>query len=400
MIYKFYRKTAAVFIVFTALIMAAVFVFHQLLPERFCLSGNDLKYASSLGKIITFENNSEKAEEVFMRQNSSRIFTAKLLGIFPIKNVSVNLSDEKILTVCGTPFGVKMFIDGVLVVDFSEIETENGKNCPAKNAGLFKGDIIKSIDGTEVFTNEDVAEAIENSDGKILEIKALREGKEISVSVTPEMLSDQSGYKAGFWVRDSSAGIGTVTFFDPENLSFGGLGHAVCDADTGKILPFSSGEIVEATITNVHKGIPGDPGELCGTFIGKKNLGTVRINKETGLYGTLEYEIEGVDMPIAPKQEIHEGSAVILSTVDGSEAKEYDVIIEKISLSDENMTKNMVIKVTDKELIEMTGGIVQGMSGSPIIQDGKLVGAVTHVLVNDPTRGYGIFIENMLETVG
>ena len=397
MIYKFYRKTAAVLIAFAAFIMAAVFVFHQLLPERFCLSGSELKYASSFGKIITFEKNSEKAKEVFMRQNTPQIFTAKLLGIFPIKNVSVNLSDEKILTVCGTPFGVKMFIDGVLVVDLSEIETENGKNCPAKNAGLFKGDVIKSIDGTEVFTNEDVSETIENSGGKTLEIKVLREEKEVLVSVTPEMLSDQSGYKAGFWVRDSSAGIGTVTFYDPENLSFGGLGHAVCDADTGKILPFSSGEIVEATITDVHKGIPGDPGELCGAFIGTENLGTVKINNETGLYGTLEYKIEGMDMPVAPKQEIYEGPAVILSTVDGSEAKEYDVVIEKISLSDESMTKNMVIKVTDKELIETTGGIVQGMSGSPIIQNGKLVGAVTRVFVNDPTKGYGIFIENMLD---
>ena len=399
MIYKFYRKTTAVLIVFVTLIMSAVFVFHQLLPERFCLSGSELRYASSLGKIVTFENDYKEAREVFMRQNSSQTFTAKLLGIFPVKEVFVNFTGEKILTVCGTPFGVKMFIDGVLVVDFSEIETENGTICPAKSAGLIKGDVIKSIDGTEVFTNEDVSEAIENSGGKTLEVSVLREGNPLSIFITPKMLSDQSGYKAGFWVRDSSAGIGTVTFFDPENLSFGGLGHAVCDADTGKILPFSSGEIVEATITDVHKGIPGDPGELCGAFIGTENLGTVKINNETGLYGTLEYKIEGIDIPVAPKQEIYEGPAVILSTVDESEAKEYDVVIEKISLSDESMTKNMVIKVTDKELIETTGGIVQGMSGSPIIQDGKLVGAVTHVFVNDPTKGYGIFIENMLEAV-
>ncbi|MBR3962103.1 MAG: SpoIVB peptidase [Oscillospiraceae bacterium] len=400
MIYKFYRKFAAVFIALTALIMAAVFVFHQFLPERFLLSGSEMKYSSSFGKIITFEKSSVKAAEVLSRQNSQQIFTAKLLGIFPIKEVFVNFSEEKIVTVCGTPFGVKMFIDGVLVVDFSKIETENGKICPAQSAGLLKGDVIKSIDGTEVFTNEDVSEIIQKSGGKTLDFSVLREDENVIVSITPEMLSDQSGYKAGFWVRDSSAGIGTVTFFDPENLSFGGLGHAVCDVDTGKILPFSSGEIVEAAITKVKKGIPGNPGELSGAFIGKENLGTVKNNNETGLYGTLEYEIGGTNMPIAPKQEIYEGPAVILSTISGTEAKEYDIVIEKISLSDESMTKNMVIKVTDKELIETTGGIVQGMSGSPIIQDGKLVGAVTHVLVNDPTKGYGIFIENMLEAAG
>ena len=212
------------------------------------------------------------------------------------------------------------------------------------------------------------------------------------------MLADGSGYKAGFWVRDSSAGIGTLTFYDPENLSFAGLGHAVCDVDTGTVLPFSSGEIVTAAITKVKKGTAGAPGELGGTFTGTERLGTVKINNETGLYGTLEYEIGGISVPLAPKQEIYEGAAVILSTIDGTETAEYDIIIEKISLSDDSLTKNMIIRVTDDDLIEITGGIVQGMSGSPIIQDGKLVGAVTHVFVNDPTKGYGIFIENMLET--
>ena len=397
MFYRIYRKATAVFIAFLSLVMAVVFVFQYFLPDRFYISGNELDFSSSYGKIISFDTNYGKAKEVFSRNDNSFSAKAKLLGILPLKEVSVTVSDEKIVTVCGTPFGVKMFTDGVLVVDFSEIETENGRRCPASESGLLEGDLIKAINKTDVFRNEDVAEIIEKSEGKELSFSVLRNGKAMEISLIPEMLKDQSGYKAGFWVRDSSAGIGTLTFYDPEDLSFAGLGHAVCDIDTGTVLPFSSGEIVPAAITKIKKGVSGAPGELGGAFIGKDDLGTVKINNETGLYGTLEYTIEGIEMPVAHKQDIYEGSAVILSTVEGTEAEEYDILIEKIALSDDSLTKNMVIKVVDEELIEATGGIVQGMSGSPIIQDGKLIGAVTHVFVNDPTKGYGIFAENMLE---
>ena len=397
MFYRIYRKATAVFIAFLSLVMAVVFVFQYFLPDRFYVSGSELDFSSSYGKIISFDTNYGKAKEVLSRNDNSFSAKAKLLGILPLKEVSVTVSDEKIVTVCGTPFGVKMFTDGVLVVDFSEIETENGRRCPASESGLLEGDLIKAINKTDVFRNEDVAEIIEKSEGKELSFSILRNGKSMEISLIPEMLKDQSGYKAGFWVRDSSAGIGTLTFYDPEDLSFAGLGHAVCDIDTGTVLPFSSGEIVPAAITKIKKGVSGTPGELGGAFIGKDDLGIVKINNETGLYGTLEYTIEGIEMPVAHKQDIYEGSAVILSTVEGTEAEEYDILIEKIALSDDSLTKNMVIKVVDEELIEATGGIVQGMSGSPIIQDGKLIGAVTHVLVNDPTKGYGIFAENMLE---
>ena len=397
MFYRIYRKATAVFIAFFSLAMAVVFVFQYFLPDRFYISGNELDFSSSYGKIISFDTNYGKAKEVLSRNDNSFSAKAKLLGILPLKEVSVTVSDEKIVTVCGTPFGVKMFTDGVLVVDFSEIETENGRRCPASESGLLEGDLIKAINKTDVFRNEDVAEIIEKSEGKELSFSILRNGKLMEITLIPEMLKDQSGYKAGFWVRDSSAGIGTLTFYDPEDLSFAGLGHAVCDIDTGTVLPFSSGEIVPAAITKIKKGVSGAPGELGGAFIGKDDLGIVKINNETGLYGTLEYTIEGIEMPVAHKQDIYEGSAVILSTVEGTEAEEYDILIEKITLSDDSLTKNMVIKVVDEKLIEATGGIVQGMSGSPIIQDGKLIGAVTHVFVNDPTKGYGIFAENMLE---
>ncbi|MBQ7875378.1 MAG: SpoIVB peptidase, partial [Oscillospiraceae bacterium] len=383
-----------------ALLMAAVFVFESILPDRFFVnSGDDVSF-SSYKNFITISTDFEKAKTVFSSNENPDSASAKLMGIFPIKEVSVTVTDEKIVTVCGSPFGVKMFTDGVLVVGFSRIETESGICCPAVDAGLLEGDVLKSINGAEVFTNEDVASIIESCGGKTLSLLVERDKKSIIVCVTPEMMADGSGYKAGFWVRDSTAGIGTLTFYDPETMAFAGLGHAVCDIDTGEIIPFSSGEIVTAAITSVKKGAAGAPGELGGTFTSSENLGVVKTNNETGLYGVLEYEIEGYSAPIAHKQEVYEGEAVILSTVSGTEVKEYDIVIEKISLSDGSMTKNMVIRVTDEELLEVTGGIVQGMSGSPIIQNGKLVGAVTHVFVNDPTKGYGIFIENMLEAAG
>ncbi len=399
--YGIFRKAAAIFSFAVIIIMTVVFVFQLILPDSFYVdSGEKLEFASRYGNFISFDSSETEVEEVFSTKRNNFTAKAKLLGVFPLKNVDINYANSKNVIVCGTPFGVKMFTDGVLIVDFSEIETENGNCCPAAESGLKKGDLIKSIDGKEVFSNEDVAEKIEKSCGKSLCFLLDRDGEKITVSVEPEMLADQSGYKAGFWVRDSAAGIGTLTFYDPKSLVFGGLGHAVCDVDTGTVLPFSSGEIVPASITKIKKGFSGAPGELGGTFTGKGKLGTVKINNETGLYGTLDYTLSGISMPIAHKQEIYEGPAVILSTVEGTETTEYDIVIEKISLSDNSLTKNMVIKVTDEELIELTGGIVQGMSGSPIIQDGKLIGAVTHVLVNDPTRGYGIFIENMLDAAG
>ena len=397
MFYKFYRKFFVAMILSATLIMTTVSVFSLLLPDSFYVSDEKICCSSSYGKIITFDNFSSKAEEALSRTNSSRNTTAKLLGIFPIKEVALNFTDEKVVIVCGTPFGVKMFTEGVLVVGFSKISCSKGNICPAVDSGLLEGDVLKEINGEKVFTNEEVAVFIENSEGKTLNFLIERNNEEIMISVTPEMLKDNSGYKAGFWVRDSSAGIGTLTFYDPENLSFAGLGHAVCDVDTGVILPFSSGEIVPAAITRIKKGTSGSPGELGGIFTGKDDLGTIKINNETGLYGTLDYKIEGIEMPVAHKQEIYEGSAVILSTVNGTDPEEYDIVIEKISLSDNSMTKNMVIRVVDEELLALTGGIVQGMSGSPIIQDGKLIGAVTHVFVNEPAKGYGIFIENMLE---
>ena len=397
MFYKIYKSFASLFTAATVIIMGSVFVSEKNLPDNFYISsGSSLSLPARYANLFSAEKDSSAFEPVISACEASYSAKIKLFGLVPVKSVSVSVSDEKTLIVCGSPFGVKMFTDGVLVVNFSEIETKSGKCCPASEAGLEKGDVIKKVNGKEVFTNEDVADFIKNSDGNAVEISVLRGGSEIGLTILPKMLSDESGYKAGFWVRDSSAGIGTLTFYDPDTKAFGGLGHAVCDIDTGGIIPFSSGKIVPAAITKINKGVAGAPGELGGTFVGD-DMGTVKINNETGLYGTLDYEVDGFPAAIAHKQDVYEGAAVIYSTLDGMETAEYDIEIEQINLSDDSVTKNMIIRVTDEDLLELSGGIVQGMSGSPILQDGKLVGAVTHVFVNDPTKGFGIFIENMLE---
>ena len=395
MFYKIYRRSACIFTAVIAVLMSAVLSFQQLLPDKYYAdSMTNLAFNSSYKNLITFSEKSTDSAEVINYNKNSCSANLQLFGIIPIKSVHVEITDDKIVTVCGTPFGIKMFTDGVLIVGLSRISTENGFVCPALNCGIKEGDIICSINGKRVYTNEDVALSISNSGGLSLSMLIKRDGKESSISVTPVLSSDGSGYKIGVWVRDSSAGIGTMTFYDSE-MNFAGLGHAVCDIDTGETLSLLSGEIVSASINKVKKGVSGRPGELCGSFSGTNSIGTISVNGETGVYGILKTEIGGTAFPIAPKQEVYEGKAVILSTISGSKPKEYEINIEKISLSEKSLTKNMVIKITDSELLKSTGGIVQGMSGSPIIQDGKLVGAVTHVFVNDPTKGYGIFAENM-----
>ena len=398
---KLYKKFVIVLCILSFSLLGIIYAFQLIIPDNFYSdSKNNLVYSTVYNNFLSFETDFEKTKSVFNQSTKTHSATVKLAGIFPVKEVSVTVADEKIVNVCGTPFGVKMFIDGVLVVGFSRIETEDGFCCPAKDSGLEEGDLIKAVNGKEVCTNEEVSDLIKSCKGNPVTLLVKRKNNDVLISVIPKMTSDTGEYKAGFWVRDSSAGIGTLTFYDPETLAFAGLGHGVCDVDTGVVIPFSKGEIVSASITEIQKGSSGNPGELGGVFTGTKSLGTINKNDETGIYGFLDYAVSGISVPVAHKQDIYEGPAVILSTIDGTEAIEYEIIIEKVNLSDNSLTKNMVIRVVDKDLISSTGGIVQGMSGSPIIQDGKLVGAVTHVLVNDPTRGYGIFIENMLEAAG
>lgn len=262
------------------------------------------------------------------------------------------------------------------------------------------GDIIVSIDGLKVESNSDVSEIIKESEGKKLLFKIKRNGIILEKTVNGVLAGDDSGYKIGLWVRDSSAGIGTLTFYNPSNGIICGLGHAICDADTGELIPLNHGEFVGAEIIGVTKGGSNSPGELKGRFTGT-TLGSIIHNSVTGVYAKRSSDLSsftGEYLPIANKQEIKTGNALIYTTVDDSAPAFYKCKIEKIHFNDRSLTQNIVVEITDQSLIEKTGGIVQGMSGSPIIQNGKLIGAVTHVFLNNSKKGYAIFAENMLNT--
>ena len=299
----------------------------------------------------------------------------------------------------GRAVGIKLFSDGVLVVGTSSVDTAAGKSEPGKAAGLKAGDIITSIDEQDVNTIEQVQEILKTCDGEALTLQVMRGEKTIQLAATPAE-NPRGGLQLGVWLRDSMAGIGTMTFYDPETGVFGALGHGVNDMDTAMLMPLESGSIMYASVKDVQKGASGNPGELHGEFDVGRDMGDLYANTDQGLYGTLtSHDMEGIGeaMDVATRSEVKEGAATIRSNIRGDEVEEFTIDIIEIHPEMAGETKNMMIEVTDPRLLENTGGIVQGMSGSPIIQNGKIIGAVTHVLVNDPTKGYGILIENMLE---
>lgn len=319
-------------------------------------------------------------------------------SFYPSRSVSVDYGKLK-LYAGGIPFGVKFMTDGIIITGICEIKTQNGKTAPAHDAGLRQNDIILKVNGETLNDAAQLSELAEKSNGATLEIVFLRDGKQATARLTPAYCIEEGKYKTGMYVRDSGAGIGTVTYIVPETLAFGGLGHGICDGDTGKLIPMQRGSVVGVTINGVVKGLSGTPGEVRGYFSSGKT-GTLLSNTEHGVFGafaSLPSGLIGEPISVGTQKELKTGKAYILSTLDGTSPQEYEIEISEIRLGSTS-NKCFTVKVTDSALLEKSGGIVQGMSGSPIIQNGKLVGAVTHVLVNDPTTGYGIFIENMLNT--
>ena len=317
---------------------------------------------------------------------------------YPVAAQNLSVSDYREVRLCpgGIPFGIKMSTDGILVVGISEVEIEKGRINPGYNAGIRTGDLIVEINGERSGDTGRLQDAAANSKGKKITLTVRRGGETFQTAILPAFSTEDNAYKLGLWVKNRAAGIGTVTFYDPETGNFGGLGHGVCDADTGVLLPLASGEVYPVRIDGVIRGESGYPGELRGYFSSGKT-GALLENTPFGVRGVYAEEPAGISdaIPIGLRSELEEGDAAVLCTVDGSVPREYSVTLSHIDRSNTD-SKNFVIEVTDPELIAATGGIVQGMSGSPIIQNGKLVGALTHVLINDPTRGYGIFIENMI----
>jgi stage IV sporulation protein B len=297
----------------------------------------------------------------------------------------------------GTPFGVKFMTEGVLVVGFCDVDTSSGRTNPSSSAGLSVGDRIISVNGKRISGAAELSQIIESSAGKSISLIYRRGSCEYSATLTPAYSVSEGCYKTGAYVKDNGAGIGTVTYIIPGSLEFGGLGHGICEGEGGKLVPISRGSVVNVGIDGVEKGESGDPGELRGHFKSGKS-GSLLQNTDCGVFGvlaTLPSGLPSEPLYLGLREDVEEGRAYIWSTLEGSTPKRYEIEISNIDRS-ASAGKCFTVKVTDKNLIATSGGIVQGMSGSPIIQNGKLVGAVTHVMINDPATGYGIFIENML----
>lgn len=337
------------------------------------------------------------------RLQAATLLLAGLLCFLPLSRAEVQaktkMGTEQVQTVLpgGEPFGVELKTKGVLVVGTSPVDCPGEDRSPAAEAGVKAGDILVAINGKEIDSAAGVTKIVEDSEGTVLTLSLNRRGTAKELSLTPVRSESENAWKAGVWVRDHTAGIGTVTFYLPETRGFSGLGHGICDSDTGVLMPLSRGGVMEVRISGIRKGAKGAPGELRGYFSSAK-VGSLLGNTKSGVFGVLtklpEYEKEDL-LPIADVGEIREGDVTIRCTLDDSGVHAYAAKIVKLCGGDGD-GKNFVLEVTDPALLEKTGGIVQGMSGSPVIQNGKLVGAVTHVLLDDPTRGYGIFIENVL----
>ncbi len=324
--------------------------------------------------------------------------SCKLFGIFHIKDVSVEVIDKEQVVPCGLPVGIYVETDGVMIVGTGTIVGNDGiSHEPAANV-VKSGDYVKTVNDEIVENKEDLIKKINQCQGQPVILGVLRDEEFIHLKVEP-VKTEEDAYKLGIWVRDDLAGVGTLTFYDSEG-NYGALGHPVSDMDTGLKVSLGDGTLYEAEIAGITKGEKGNPGEISGviTYLDQYKLGTVEENSSVGIYGHLqrtpEGNIGGAYHPITLKQDIQKGEATIISSVSGKQ-KEYTINIQELDYNSEN--KGILFEVTDPELLDLTGGVIQGMSGSPIIQDGKVIGAVTHVFVQDSSKGYGIFIENMLE---
>jgi stage IV sporulation protein B len=396
---KIFNAAYGTLVCFVLLLCVVFGFYYTQLPDKFYLSGSAPFNIRTFFNITADYNSSGSSEKAVLQALSSidanvaeETVVLNLFGIIPIKEVQLQRIDRPVLVPCGTPFGIKIRTDGAIVTGLGDID---GNPSPARLAGIRAGDIITAVNGIIVEKSADITQAVQLGTGAAV-VDIIRDGKEISLDINPIKSGRDNLYRIGVWVRASSAGIGTLTFYDPARGTFGGLGHGVCDVDTGRILPLSSGEAVSVTISGIVKGKPGEPGELSGSFLSRAPIGIIERNTELGVFGTMNYapSLES-GIPMAFKQEVQTGHATILTTTGGSTASEHDILIERLDFNENNRVKNMVIRITCDELIAVTGGIVQGMSGSPILQNGMIVGAVTHVFVNDNTRGYAIFAENM-----
>ncbi len=370
--------------------------------QRFAL-GAGLSFSAPQGDVaVSFSTDEHLRDKGVVDLSCETAGTSELLlslmGV-PLRRVEVQVSPEKRLIPGGQALGIALHTDGVLVVGVSKLQ---GGASPAADCGIRAGDVLRRVDGVSVESSVQLAELIAAAGDRPLPVEYARDGTVHTATLTPGLDSATGTFRMGAWVRDSTAGVGTLSFYDPDTGRYGALGHAITDGDTGQVLTVGQGQILQASVVDVQKGVKGTPGELKGSFLREKIvLGDIDANGILGIYGDMDQPAVNVlypeGLPIGLRSSVHTGPAQILSTVDGAGIAAYDVEIIRVNQQSAPAPKSMVIRVTDPVLLEKTGGIVQGMSGSPIIQDGKLIGAVTHVFVSDPTQGYGLYVDWMLD---
>lgn len=333
--------------------------------------------------------------------NNQKQYNLSLLG-FNLKKITANIIENTKVVPLGNLVGLKLYTDGVLVVGMSEIRGKDNKIYkPYEDAGINQGDSIIEINNIEVNTTEELIECVSKCKGEAIDITYLKDGNVLETQILPVRTSDNT-YKIGLWVRDTEAGIGTATFYDKKTKSFAALGHGIQDIDTNELVDISSGEFVTTEILNIDKGEKEKPGKIEGTIENSTRIGKIYSNTDFGIYGrainTSELNILNVnEVEVASRNQIKIGKATVICTLDDGKRKEYEIEIQKVYINNNENNKSMVVKVTDEELLEKTGGIIQGMSGSPILQNGKLIGCLTHVFVSDPTKGYALFADTMIK---
>ena len=401
---KLTKKLLLVF--FLLIIYSYTLVITNLPDELVVFEGETIFMKTLLGLNIklndeTIETSSNSSQSLTKQAGKSTL-EVSLFDSINIKNVNVDVLPKTTVIPVGNIAGVKLYTNGVLVVGMSEIEGyDNKKYKPYENKGIKEGDTIVKIDEKLINSTEDLIETVNNSQGRDIKVQYIHQEETKECSISPVKTSN-SQYKLGLWVRDSAAGVGTVSFYEPTSKTFGALGHGITDIDTNELINIASGEFVTTRILNITKGESGNPGKIQGTVENQTNIGKIYKNSKFGIYGKVD-NISSLnidtskEMEVALREEIKTGKATILCSLDNQQPQEYEIEIEKINKENNYDNKSMQIKITDQKLLKKTGGIIQGMSGSPVIQNGKFVGAVTHVLVNDPTKGYAVFGDIMLK---
>lgn len=399
---KLYKKILII------LFLVVIFIYTcniTLLPNNLILiQGEMLNLKTAYGITLGEDADSEGILQASSNINKNKVSNIgkldvklNLFGKFKVKDMTVNVIPNTKVIPVGKAIGMKLYTDGVLVVGMSEI---NGKK-PYENTGIQEGDRIVEINNEKIDSTDELIETVNKSNGKQIAVKYKRNEDIITTSIEPAKTDDDQ-YKLGLWVRDAAAGVGTMTFYEPSSGMFAALGHGITDIDTSDLIQIANGELVTTNILSIVKGEKGAPGEIRGTIENGVSFGNIYKNTKYGVYGNVlnksRLELNSAEeIEVALRNEIKTGKAQILCELQDGKIERYEIEIQKLFINNNEDNKSMVIKVTDKRLIEKTGGIIQGMSGAPIIQNGKFVGAVTHVLVNDPTIGYGVFADIMIK---